>query len=68
MKLRQTRRDPTGPIRLMAEADGYVMVRRPGCLPFVLSAANWLALPLTTEPESPRDLLRDKRPLNCCEG
>ena len=50
-----------GPIRLMASADGYVMVRRPGKLPFVLTAAEWGELPLTPPGEgaliSPR-LLR----------
>jgi hypothetical protein len=35
-----------GPIRLMASADGYVMVRRPGKLPFVLSNSDWVDLPL----------------------
>ncbi len=29
---------------LMAEARGYVMVRRPGCAPFVMSVAEWNAL------------------------
>lgn len=37
-------RDQHGPIRFMAAADGYVMVRRPGCVPFVLTAAAWAAL------------------------
>lgn len=32
--------------RFMAEASGYVMVRRPGCMPYVLSRKEWLKLPL----------------------
>lgn len=35
-----------GPIRLMAKAEGYVMVRRPGCLPFILSVKEWESLAL----------------------
>ncbi len=27
--------DQHGPVRIMAIADGYAMVRRPGCMPFV---------------------------------
>lgn len=34
--------DEHGEIRVMAVADGYVMVRRPGCLPFVLSVKEFL--------------------------
>lgn len=39
-----------GPVKLMARADGYVMVRRAGCMPFVLSEGEWSALP-RMEPE-----------------
>lgn len=35
-----------GPITVMAKADGYVMVRRPGCAPFVLSVREAASLPL----------------------
>lgn len=41
------RTDDRGPLRLMAKAEGYVMVRRPGCVPFVLQESDWLALPAT---------------------
>lgn len=34
-----------GPVRLMGEAEGYCMVRRPGAMPFVISLKEWLALP-----------------------
>lgn len=34
-----------GPIRAMACANGYVMARRPHCVPFVMSVKEWLALP-----------------------
>jgi hypothetical protein len=39
-----TRRDQHGVMRMMAVADGYVMVRRPGALPFVMSREDWMAL------------------------
>lgn len=36
--------DSRGELRLMAQADGYAMVRRPGCMPFVMSFSDWLKL------------------------
>ena len=30
----------------MAHANRYVMVRRPGCIPFVITERQWLAFPL----------------------
>lgn len=33
--------DDSGPIRCMAVADGYVMARRPGCVPFILTVKDW---------------------------
>lgn len=30
-----------GEVRLMCMAEGYVMARRPGCLPFIVSAEDW---------------------------
>lgn len=44
-KKSERRVDHIGPLRLMAEAEGYVMVRRPGCMPFLMSADKWRALP-----------------------
>ena len=38
------RYDKGGQIRSMATADGYLMCRRPGCHPFVMSAKEWNAL------------------------
>lgn len=35
-----------GKLRLMATAEGYVMVRRPGCMPFVMAAKDWEKLPI----------------------
>ena len=32
--------------RMMLYANNYVMVRRPGCILFVLTLSEWLALPL----------------------
>lgn len=34
-----------GKIKLMAVADGYCMVRKPGCLPYVMSVKEWQRLP-----------------------
>jgi hypothetical protein len=31
---------------LMARASGYVMVRKPGCVPFVMGEKDWLSMPL----------------------
>ena len=30
-----------GVIRFMAEAEGYVMARRPNCLPFLITKEKW---------------------------
>ena len=37
------RRHPSdgGEVRCMVAVDGYVMVRRPGCMPFVLALSKW---------------------------
>jgi hypothetical protein len=40
----EERYDRHGAIRLMAQADGYFMVRRPGAAPFVLNTREWAAL------------------------
>lgn len=40
------RRDHIGQLRLMAGTEGYVMVRRPGCMPFVITAKEWEKLPI----------------------
>lgn len=37
--------DRLGPIRYMVRSGGYVMVRRPRCVPFVLSEKDWRKLP-----------------------
>lgn len=34
-----------GELRLMVRNSGYCMVRKPGCVPFVLSEKEWRALP-----------------------
>ena len=33
-------------ITYLANAKGYVMTRRPGCSPFVITEKQWLAFPL----------------------
>jgi hypothetical protein len=35
-----------GIVRVMARSGGYVMVRRPRCIPFVLSEKQWMKLEL----------------------
>lgn len=45
-QLRAERGDKLGPIRFMAAADNYVMVRRPGCMPWCEPLADWLKRPL----------------------
>ena len=32
-----------GPVRKLAEADGYCMVRRPGAMPFVIASKSFKA-------------------------
>lgn len=40
-------------VRLMARSGGYVMVRKPRCMPFVLTEKDWAKLPLFVKPETP---------------
>lgn len=42
------RGDEYGPIRFITMAEGYVMVRRPGAMPWCESVKKWLARPLET--------------------
>lgn len=39
------RKDRTGRIRFMVRSGGYVMVRRPHFMPFVLPERKWMNLP-----------------------
>lgn len=41
---RDRAKDDLSVIRYLAHADGYVMCRRPGAVPFVLSAKIWAGL------------------------
>lgn len=36
-------------ITYMANAKGYVMARRPGCIPFVITEKQWLDFPLWSD-------------------
>jgi hypothetical protein len=38
--------EPHDRLRYMARSGGYVMVRKPGAMPFVLSEKEWAKLPL----------------------
>lgn len=51
MAKREHRYDRHGRIRLVARAEGYVMARRPGCAPFVLTERKWDSM--DREPWSP---------------
>lgn len=45
-------------VRLMARSGGYVMVRKPHCMPFVLSEKEWARLPLYEEGKAAADQYR----------
>jgi hypothetical protein len=48
------RYDGLGKLKLMAKVDGYVMLRRPKCMPFVRSVGQWNAMsavPLAPQPQ-----------------
>jgi hypothetical protein len=32
---------PAGPVTFIAAAEGYAMIRRPGCAPFVVPVKDW---------------------------
>ena len=49
---KEVRYDKHGELRLMAEAEGYVMVRRKRCSPFVLSRKEWDAIEFRSGSES----------------
>lgn len=44
--------------RLMTEADGWCMVRRPGCVPYTILAREWHALPSAAEGRRLSELYR----------
>ncbi|MDH2239083.1 hypothetical protein N5K27_22500 [Pigmentiphaga sp. GD03639] len=41
--------DHLGKITFMVRSGGYVMCRRPRCMPFILSEKEWRRLPKTEE-------------------
>lgn len=43
---REHRVDKIGPMREMHRAEGYVMARRPGKFPFVMTLAEWASYPI----------------------
>ena len=47
-------RSKDGRIVYMAHAKNYVMVRRPGCVPFVLTEKEWRTLPILLNQEGSR--------------
>lgn len=47
----ERRHDWLGEIRWMAEAEGYVMCRRPQAMPIIMSKEDWDRLP-TNKPKS----------------
>ncbi len=47
--IHKCRYDEIGKLRMIACAEGYVMVCRSGCMPFVLDGKVWNSMP--TDPE-----------------
>jgi hypothetical protein len=45
LEVARKRQDSIGPLRLLAKAEGWCMVRRPGCAPFVMHEKEWTQLP-----------------------
>lgn len=45
--------DPVGKLIFMVASGGYVMVKRPRCVPFVLTLKEWARIPKT--PQEPGD-------------
>lgn len=45
-KLVEQEQGDGGRVRLMVRSGGYVMVRRPGAMPFVLTEKEWARMPL----------------------
>lgn len=45
------RYDAVGKLRMIACAEGYVMVRRPRAMPFVMDGKEWTALPTQSQLE-----------------
>ncbi len=41
--------DRSGKIVAMVRSGGYVMVKRPRCMPFVMAEGDWVKLPKTAE-------------------
>lgn len=41
-----------GKLRYMTQSGGYVMVRRPRCMPFVMIEKKWRNLPAYQEPSA----------------
>jgi hypothetical protein len=61
----EKRYDHDSEIRLMAEADGYVMVRKPGKMPFVRTRKEWDQLsrdPKTVLRGPVADMVRNWKP------
>lgn len=41
---------PGGRVTYIAHGRGYVMIRRPGCVPFVVTEDDWRSRPLWNKP------------------
>lgn len=54
--------DEHGTIRCMGVIDGYVMCRRPGCMPIVMSVKDWAkkAVNSVQLPAAPKALVMDE--------
>lgn len=45
LSMHEPRWDRGAESRYMVDAQGYVMVRRPGCAPYVMTLKDWMKLP-----------------------
>ena len=53
----KVRYDAIGKLRMIACAEGYVMVRRTGEMPFVMDGKEWMALPTKPLEATPSKIL-----------
>jgi hypothetical protein len=51
---------PDDEIRFMSRHSGYVMVRKPRCMPFVMTEKDWLKMPVF---QQKRDMAPGKPPI-----
>lgn len=55
----EVREDDHGTWRLMTEAEGFIMARRPGAYPTVFTSEEWRRIPLVGERDARRRVLEE---------